>query len=194
MDKVISAVILAAGRGSRLGYPKIYAKLKERYFLEIMVENLRKAGFEDITAVAFAGFEIERFSSDCKWTINHNPDRGMISSVFEGINAADFKDAFLIVPVDHPLITPQTFRSLSEKFKEEYNEVVKCRFMGKPGHPVLLSGKVASLIPEDDYPGGLNRFIADNNFNIKYVDVEDEGVIKNVNTKTDLEELNSMGV
>ena len=65
-------------------------------------------------------------------------------------------------------------------------DVVKPRFKNENGHPILISRRVAECLPDSDYKGGLNKIITDNGFSTGYVNVDDEGILININTMDDL--------
>ncbi|MBU1101759.1 MAG: NTP transferase domain-containing protein [Bacteroidetes bacterium] len=195
MDKKLSAIVLAAGRGGRLGYPKIYAKFGEpacrtgvEFFLERIVNRIRSVGIQNVSVVTFPNCENNRFSVQCNWIINPDPARGMLSSLYEGVKGSDNSDGYLIIPVDHPLVRIETLSRMKLSFESSACDVLKSRWNDRTGHPVIISKRVADNIPSEDCEGGLNTFITDNKFTIEYVDVEDEGIITNINTESDLEE------
>ena len=95
-------------------------------------------------------------------------------------------DGFLIIPVDHPKIFWKTFRNLQNTFRENSESVVIAAYRGVPGHPLILPKSIAYNIEKKDYPNGLRGIIQSSGVNIVYVDTDDAGVLKNVNTKSDL--------
>lgn len=192
--KSINAIILAAGRGGRFGYPKIYAKLGEPlfrtgrgYFVELLVNKLHSAGIMNVSVVTFPNCETSRFNLQCEWITNNDPDRGMLSSIYEGIVSGEEYDGYLIIPVDHPFVNQETFIKMKEYFENSNSDVLKSCWNHRTGHPVIISNKVARSIPSSDYEGGLNRLIIENKYSLEYVDVEDQGILTNINSPEDLE-------
>lgn len=193
MNKKLRAIILAAGKGSRFGGPKIYQKIKDEYFIEVIYHKLLKAGISNIAVVVFPGCELERFliKDSLKWIINPNPALGMLSSIYHGVNDDDSFDGYLIMPVDHPIVEAQTFLEMKEYFYMNAEFVIKPRWKNKAGHPIIIPGTIANEIKLRDYDGGLNKFISSSKFTVKYISVGDPGIIQNINTKEDIENLNS---
>ncbi|RLF47983.1 MAG: phosphocholine cytidylyltransferase family protein [Thermoplasmata archaeon] len=74
--KIRSAVILAAGIGSRLrpltnNVPKCLLKINTETILEHQIENLKKCGIDNITIVAgYKADKIEKFCKDRSWDVN----------------------------------------------------------------------------------------------------------------------------
>ena len=89
MDVSIGTIILAAGSGTRIGIPKILLKSGGKYFPDIISDNLLLSGINNISAVISEGIDITRFqnSKEITWIVNPNPELGMISSVYEGVNS-----------------------------------------------------------------------------------------------------------
>ena len=83
----IKAIILAAGKGSRLGIhtknkPKCLAKLGNKGLLEWQLETLRSAGISDITIVAGYKHEFLRFNGIKKVLNNQWNQTNMVESLF----------------------------------------------------------------------------------------------------------------
>ncbi|HYU41544.1 MAG TPA: NTP transferase domain-containing protein, partial [Vicinamibacteria bacterium] len=106
----IHAIILAAGRGARMGGPKALLALEGETFLAGVARRLRRPGVERVTAVI--GHEAERvrreaaLPADVVTIINPNYAEGMLTSILCGLGQADAAgaDAVLVHPVDHPLV------------------------------------------------------------------------------------------
>jgi len=73
----VNAIILAAGRGTRMGYithdkPKCLLKVDEKTILQHQIETLNECGIESITVVV--GFKADMIEDFCKkhsWNINY---------------------------------------------------------------------------------------------------------------------------
>jgi nicotine blue oxidoreductase len=110
----LHAVILAAGRGARMGGPKALLTLDGETFLARVARLLRRPGVERVTAVV--GHEADRvqreaaLSPDVAVIVNSRYADGMLTSILAGLDAAEAAgaDAVLVHPVDHPLIDPAT--------------------------------------------------------------------------------------
>src|ERR1700690_952275 len=107
-----AAIVLAAGFSSRMGAFKPLLPFGERTLVDHVVTNLRAAGVPRIHVVT--GFEAEAIAPELTRlgvARVHNYDfaAGMFSSVRAGVASlpADV-DAFLLAPVDVPLLRPAT--------------------------------------------------------------------------------------
>jgi molybdenum cofactor cytidylyltransferase len=110
----IHALILAAGRGARMGGPKALLTLDGETFLARVARLLRRPGVERVTAVV--GHEAERvrreaaLPADVVTLVNSRYADGMLTSIRAGLDAAEAAgaDAVLVHPVDHPLVEAAT--------------------------------------------------------------------------------------
>jgi CTP:molybdopterin cytidylyltransferase MocA len=110
----IHAVILAAGRGDRMGGPKALLTLDGETFLARCARCLHRPGVT--TVVAVLGHEAERVTREAGLpphvgiVENTRYAEGMLTSILAGLEAAEAAgaDAALIHPVDHPLIDADT--------------------------------------------------------------------------------------
>src|ERR1044071_3722306 len=110
----IHAVILAAGRGARMGGPKGLLTLQGETFLAGAARLLQRPAVARVTAVL--GHEADRvrreagLSPEVSVVVNERHAEGMLTSIWAGLDDAEAAgaDAVLIHPVDHPLIEPTT--------------------------------------------------------------------------------------
>src|SRR4051794_11550744 len=109
----IVALILAAGSGRRMGGPKALLSWRKRSFLERCAQALARPEVESVLAVI--GFDAPRVralaaSASIECVENACPERGMLSSIWCGLDAAEARgaDAVLVHPVDHPLVSAAT--------------------------------------------------------------------------------------
>jgi len=131
----VAGLLLAAGRGSRLGRPKALVEIGGVSLAERGVRLLRDGGADPIVMVTGAA------PVSLPGVITaHNPDwqTGMGSSLREGLNAlpAD-REAVVIALVDQPLIGPEAVRRLIAAFLAGAEVAVAC-YQGRPRNPVLI--------------------------------------------------------
>jgi len=175
----VAAIILAAGEGKRIGSPKWKLKFGDQTFLELIIEKLNAAGIKDIICVCRES-SVPKLES-IKYIINEKPQYGMISSIYYGVKALLNFDSYLIIPVDFSLFSVKTILALIKS--NDGKSVIKPLFKGQGGHPILIPNKLASLVPNYSYEGGLKRLISDSFMKVLDVQVDDENVILNINTE-----------
>lgn len=183
----IAAIILAAGKGERLGQPKMFLRANNRTFLEMTIASLEEAGISDIT-VAVRG-ETEKaakaLAGGCRIVVNQHPDEGPLSSLRAGLDAAQGFGGYVVAPVDHPFVRPETITGIIWEYKKDPHRVVKPSCHGKDGHPIIIPPVLAGMVPASDIEGGLARLITDSGIEIARVRVDDGGTVRNINTKDD---------
>lgn len=142
----IAAVILAAGRSSRMGTSKPLLPLGPMTVIERLVDSVSRAGVDDIVVVT--GHKADRLTpvlSGLPVRVAHNAgyDAGMFSSVRTGAAALDdHTKAFFILPADYPLVRSQVLNRLIEASREEDCLLIHPTCCGLRGHPPLLSGRL----------------------------------------------------
>ncbi|MFZ5432882.1 MAG: nucleotidyltransferase family protein [Calditrichota bacterium] len=187
----IGAVILAAGRGRRIGEPKALLPLHGSTFLEHIVNTIRSAGITDIAAVVSDPLyeRVAKTLPDCAVVVNPNPDGDMLSSVRIGLKNSDVVRGVFIVPVDHPFVEVNTYRRLMTALTEYPNHVVIPEYNGSGGHPILVPSSFTKILHSMRTVSALNRAIKESGLEIVRTPVNDAGILKNVNTAQDLEDV-----
>jgi molybdenum cofactor cytidylyltransferase len=182
----ITALILAAGSGSRIGTPKLMLEYKEKSFLRIITDKITEAGIKNIICVVNnKTFDwAMKTVPEIKYVLNPNPEDGMLSSVYYGAEVLD-EDA-LIIPVDHPFVEVSTYRLLLREYERYSTSVIKPEYKNKSGHPIIIPYELMKSIKIEDSFIGLNEVIKKSGCHQVYVEVQDKGIAKNVNTLDDL--------
>jgi CTP:molybdopterin cytidylyltransferase MocA len=136
----ILAVVLAGGRGARMGGPKALLRLGARSFLAHGAELLRRPGVSGVVAVV--GHEGERVAQEAGLPagvhIAHNArySEGMLTSVWCGLDAAEAlgAEAVLLHPVDHPLVAVETIDRVVRALQDGATIALPSH-EGRRGHP-----------------------------------------------------------
>jgi molybdenum cofactor cytidylyltransferase len=141
------AVLLAAGRGARMGFPKALLEAGAgRTFLERLWGTFEEAGARPLVVLG-ADAEVIRARHPKAWAVE-NPDwkEGQWSSVKKGLEAALDAGAgvVLIHPVDSPRIKVSTVQRLLPALQKFPAAVAWYR--DQPGHPVALTAAGARLL------------------------------------------------
>lgn len=182
--KKISAIILAAGLGSRVGQPKWQLVYEGQSFFSIIVNKLLQLQLHEIVCVARKASVPSE--SAVMIATNHHPEYGMISSIYYGVEALQEADGYFIFPVDHPFVALETLQLLEKRYRQE-KEVVLCpRYNDQRGHPIIVPKRVARMIPLQPVERGLKSVIRESPVDIVDVRVSDCGILKNINTLQEL--------
>jgi molybdenum cofactor cytidylyltransferase len=186
---VIAGIILAAGRSARMGVPKPLLVVSDRdTFLSRLVATLKAGGIPRPIVVARPdddGVRAEADRCDAQLAINHRADEGgQLSSLLVGLEAVDHADVrgVLAVPVDAPMVMPQTITTLLAVFDATLAPVVRPRHGGRHGHPVIFSRAVFDELRRADPQLGAKAVLRTHASSIVNVDVDDPGVLEDVDT------------
>jgi molybdenum cofactor cytidylyltransferase len=184
----VAAVVLAAGRGERIGGPKLFLKIGRATFLERIILELEGAGIGDITVVVSSESKrkAQALVKKHRLIVNKHPANGMVSSLHAGIKATPGYDGYLIAPVDHPFVAGATYSRLVMAFHGRPQAVIRPSHQGKTGHPIIIPKGFAGSIPPNDFEGGVARLLHLANAEELILEVEDAAVLRNVNQPKDL--------
>ena len=182
-------IVPAAGSAERFGGAKLLADLGGRPLLGRTLASLSEGGVDEIVLVLSAqGQSAVRAAigdlPTVRVVVNEDPSRGMFSSLQAGVRDVA-ADAMAVLPGDMPFVGPGTVRSLLHVFAAR-GGIVSPRFAGKRGHPVVLPGFLRGEILAAAATSTLHTIIAAHREERVDVDVDDPGVLRDVDTRADL--------
>jgi molybdenum cofactor cytidylyltransferase len=174
----VAAIILAAGESRRMGQPKALLPFRGGSFLSVLAETLR-AHCSPVCAVF--GADAKRLMSLAPPSVlaAENPGyaEGMLTSLQAGLRAlGNLPDRALFTLVDHPAIAPATVRALLDSTAE----IAIPKFHGKRGHPVVIRRPIAEEILAEPSTSKLNDLMDRHASEIHYLDLDDSGVIDDI--------------
>lgn len=189
----LDAVILAAGAGSRLGgvAKALLVGTDRRTFLHRITDTLDAVGvMRPIVVVGppFAsavGAAAEGLGAAA--IMNHDPTRGMASSVaigFDALARASDADAAFLWPVDHPQVEVATLRGLISALM--HHDAARPVYRERRGHPPLIARAMFERLAAcANVEGGARSVLAA--ARTLDVVVDDPGVVRDIDTPDDLE-------
>jgi molybdenum cofactor cytidylyltransferase len=178
----VTGLILAAGESRRMGYPKALLAYRDESFLDTLIGLLARFCSPVIVVL---GAEAERIQAAVRRpaTFVRNEDymRGMTSSLQCGLRAVPADTSgVLFTLVDHPAVAASTIEVLAAGAAR----VRVPRYQGKKGHPIWfardLIGEFLAL-GDDGAARDVVRAHADET---EFVDVDDPGVVADVDDPT----------
>lgn len=195
-EKKIVAIVLAAGKSSRMQDFKLGLPFKEHTILEEVLTHLRASEVEQMVVVS-GHFQQEiaaltQHFPDVKRVHNPHYSTGMSSSIKAGLQAADPTCAgILICLADMPLIPTAVYRLLLQTFRENTSQglqIIRPGFQGKPGHPVLFSKHFRSDLLNLDYPEGARMLVRAKRDLVTVVEVDSPGILQDIDTRDQYQE------
>ena len=143
---MVPAIVLAAGRSARFGSPKALAAAGDTSFVRRIIGALRDGGAAGTLVVVREDDwalreEVARDAPYARAVPNPDADRGQLSSLLAGLDAADREgvDAVLVTLVDMPLVSAETVRRLIGRAHTSRALVLRAAHHGRHGHPVVFS-------------------------------------------------------
>jgi molybdenum cofactor cytidylyltransferase len=204
MKSRVVLVVLAAGQGSRFGSGghKLSQKLGSSTVLGTTLGHalMSQLSVIVVTTAALAALARLTVAADdvvvipevggmhkeaTKKTANmSDATLGMGYSIAHGVLARPQASGWLILPGDMPMVQPSTLQAVAEQL--EHHAVVYAQHLGRRGHPVGFGAELYSELVALQGDEGARRLIA--RYPSHPVDVQDAGVLMDVDTPDDLEQ------
>jgi len=144
-------------------------------------------GLNDIVVVLGpSGKETRKAIEDYDLAIvwNHGPESDMAGSLRVGLQALPMQTtSVMVLPVDHPLVSPQTIKTMLENHLEDPGRITIPVHQGRKGHPVIFP---LPAVEELYSLPTLKDVVRRDSARIGLVEIDDEGVLLNLNTPADL--------
>jgi len=133
-----------AGGSAQKGFLKPLAKFGEKTALAIAVANC--AGLaRPVVVLGYLAARVRRaVPRGVAVVVNRRWRTGQLSSLLAGLGRVPAASAFLLYPVDYPLLTRVDIQRLTKAFRRRRpgQEIVAPVFRRRSGHPVLFSPAV----------------------------------------------------
>ena len=136
----VAAVVLAAGKSSRMGANKLLLRFDDKPVLEHILDRL--ARYETIVVTGHRPEDIEPIIKQYEARIVHNPDyeQGMTTSFQAGLRAIDTDVvAVFMVLSDTFGFNAVLLDEMEQKMASTVALLVSPVYKGKLGHPVLIA-------------------------------------------------------
>jgi len=194
---VIPAIVLAAGKSTRMGRPKATLPLGapggNDTFLSRIVRTFVDAGVDDVVVVV--GHDAAPIVESCarsgvraRFVENPDYEQGQLSSLIAGLHVVDRPGvvATLMTLVDVPLVSASTVRAVVERYRQSRARVVRPVRGEQHGHPVLIDRSLFDAIRRADPAAGAKPIIRANVSPAGDVTVDDDGAFADFDTPDDL--------
>jgi molybdenum cofactor cytidylyltransferase len=192
-NRNVPAIILAAGRSTRMGGPnKLLAELGGKPLVRIVTEQaLASKAREVIVVTGHQGDQIEKALQGLGVKFVRNPDfaEGLSSSVKTGIGAVSADaDGAVICLGDMPLISADLIDRLIEAFAPDRGNLITVPVSaGRRGNPVLWSRRFFSELMTLDGDIGARHLIEKHSEAVAEIPVEGHGAFLDIDTPQALE-------
>ena len=192
-NRHVAAIILAAGRSTRMGGPnKLLAELGGKPLVRIVAEQALASKAQDVIVVT--GHQAEQVEKalhglDVKFVRNPDFAEGLASSVKAGVAAvADDAAGAVICLGDMPLISANLIDRLIEAFAPDRGHLIAVPVSdNRRGNPVLWSRRFFNELMTLDGDIGARHLIARHSEAVAEVPVEGFGAFLDIDTPQALE-------
>jgi molybdenum cofactor cytidylyltransferase len=192
-NRHVTAIILAAGRSTRMGGPnKLLAELGGKPLVRLVTEQALASKAHDVIVVTGHQAElVEKALAGLDVKFVRNPDfaEGLASSVKAGVAAVpDDADGAVICLGDMPMISAQLIDHLIEAFAPDRGNLIAVPVSdGRRGNPVLWSRRFFNELMALDGDIGARHLIARHGEAVAEVAVEGFGAFLDIDTPQALE-------
>ena len=187
----VTGVLLAAGKSTRFGSNKLLQPLNDqvamvvqtaRKLKEVLPESLAVVGPDDHQTAELLHKE------GLQIVINPHPESGMGSSLAVAIRASHDVAGWLITLGDMPWLQKQTLRMVADELCNP-RDIVAPLFGDRRGHPVGFCRAYVRDLLSLDGDRGARAIIQANSHYLKLINVQDPGVLRDVDYPQDIQNL-----
>lgn len=155
----VTAIVLAAGTSSRMGQPKQLLPFEGKSLVRRAVEAATASRVRQTIVVTGANREaVEHELTGLAILLVHNPEyeQGMSTSLRAGLKAVRPEaDAAIVLLADQPFVDAALVNALLDLYEHAPSSIVRPRYGGVPGNPVLWDRSLFSeLMAQEGDQGG----------------------------------------
>jgi len=171
-----------------MGRPKLLLPFRDGTILGSLIQALRQGGISEIVLVIAPGDEALRIwgaEAGVRVAVNPEPERGMLSTILEGIAVAGDRETLVVCPADLPALLPSTVRTVLA----EQAPLAVPSYRGRRGHPLVISPELIPEIRTLHLDVGLRELLERHPDRLRIVEVDDPGCVRDVDTLEDYQAL-----
>jgi CTP:molybdopterin cytidylyltransferase MocA len=173
-----------------MGRPKLLLPFRDGTVVGSLVQALREGGVSEIVLVTAPDDETLRAwaaEAGVRAVINPDPDRGMLSSIREGLAAAPRYQLIAVCPADLPALRASTVAAVLAEAGRHLLTVASYR--GRRGHPLVIAPALIPEIEALDLSIGLRELLDRHPDRVHEVEVDDPGAVHDVDTPEEYQKL-----
>jgi CTP:molybdopterin cytidylyltransferase MocA len=187
-------VILAAGRGGRMGGKKQLTPWPavdgNKPLVAASYDVIHSICDEMVVVLGhIAGSVVGALGERPFHRAESDPDAPMFESIRAGIRAAlliDPSAAIVLQPCDHPEVAPSTLQKIIDEAVVRPHQAIIPQFADRGGHPALIPSSICHQLVATDCPHGLGQFWLDHPELCHRVPINDPAVVRDIDTPADL--------
>lgn len=183
------AVVPAAGASRRFGSHKLLAEIQGEPLLQHTLRSLFDGGVARLILVVAPHAELSAVTAlrdpRVEVVVNGQPERGMFSSIQTGLAAVPPQFDVLVLPADMPFVRASTVAALA-RFHITSQAGVVCAYRSRRGHPIRLPPSTWTALLNAPPSTNLKAALTDLGATAETLEVDDAGVLKDVDVRDDL--------
>ena len=187
---MITGILLAAGRGRRMGQTKQLVHWNSQPLVAAAYDGIASVCDEMIVVLGHEQADVAASLAARRFhQVTSDPDAEMFVSLRAGLRAALDKNPetnCMLQLGDHPRVKPETLQVLVANANECPGLAVLPTYRQRGGHPILIPPLVARQIVEADVEGGLRMFWKNHADTLVRIEVDDPGIAMDIDTPEDL--------
>jgi molybdenum cofactor cytidylyltransferase len=190
-DRPLVAILLAAGAGTRFGGGKLLHPLADGVAIAAhAARNLREAGLEVVAVARPGDFPLADMleQEGCHVTFCAEAVKGMGHSLAHGVASARDASGWVVALADMPQVRPSTIVSLAEAVTRGAVAAAPV-YEGSRGHPVAFTAALAGELIALTGDTGARAVLERHKGKLALIDVDDPGVVVDIDAKADLARL-----
>jgi molybdenum cofactor cytidylyltransferase len=189
MPNLVVAIVLTAGQSTRFGGNKLIAKLAESD-LPICVQTTRMVVplvSQTLVMVSDPTNDTSKIlnSYDITVTFSKNATKGMAYTLVDGIRASPLDVDFLVVLSDMPFVTTKIAELIIQGMSST-GKITVPLFNGEMGHPVGFPSVYRDELLKLEGDIGAKAVIQYHLSNVNFIEIGNDAVIKDIDTREDL--------
>lgn len=189
----IVGILLAAGQGSRFGGGKLLARMKDGTPVGVQsTRRLRSVLDEVIAVVRPQDDALAALLSGEAIRVERCPSahEGMGASLAHAVRASIDADGWVVALADMPLIDPRTIAKVADAVRAGAL-IAAPSYRGERGHPVGFSGALGARLAALGGDAGARDILRAESAHVRLVDVDDPGVLADIDTPEHLRAINT---
>ena len=186
----VAAVLLAAGRSSRMGAFKPLLPFGQQTVIESSINYLRRGGVAAELIIVVGGHRapevFQRLGGlGVKFVLNPDPKSEMTASIRAGLAEIPFPTgATLIAPADLPAVPPTVVSTLISEWKHGSPLLIPT-WQNHGGHPVLIDLRYRAELENLDPARGLKALFDAHRHEVKRIPVDSPFIARDIDTWDD---------
>lgn len=191
MSKAVGALVLAAGKATRMGRSKLSLPWEDTTILGSVLRALQTPSVSRVFVVTGAyRDEVDQIVKDFEGAVEtvFNPvfENGeMTDSIKIGMAVVTDVEGVLVVLGDQPQITKEVVEALCERFSASDSPLWVPSYAQRRGHPWLIGKELWSELTALNSSFTLRDFLNAHSHSIHYINFKDQGIVNDIDTWED---------